>query len=64
MGVSFELSLESLLATRPTGLSLGVLVEAASLLVDAFKELDNVRAEGMHAMRDSLRKKMRLTAAT
>jgi hypothetical protein len=56
VAVSFELSLESLLATRPTRLSFEVLVEQASLLVEAFKELAKVRAVGMHAIRDSLQK--------
>ena len=52
--VSFTLSLESLPATRLTGLSLMFLVDAASLLLE-FEELVNVRAVGMHATRESLK---------
>lgn len=52
-GVSFETSLESFTTMRATGSSFKFLDEAASLLV-WFAVLDNVRALGMHAIRDSL----------
>jgi hypothetical protein len=55
-GVSFALSLGSLteIRTGPIGLSLRVLVVAASLFI-GFAELLKLRAEGKHVIRDSLK---------
>lgn len=60
--ISFTLSLESLPATRLTGLSLMFLVDAASLLLE-FEELVSVRAVGMQATRESLKASQELVHA-